>query len=225
MSLPKSTPASQSAGTRHHVPFDERPGSQQAVMRRPQQVSAYSEEILYRAVYRREALQLSSGLEPSHLPLTLSCRLVRDFCAVVGMLSCAVDHRRHHRAARGWVTAELVGNQPTRHAALAFQQLPEEPHRSATIPPRLHQGIEGVTVLVHRTPEILLVAVERDEEFVEMPRITLLTAPAPERTGIARTERQTAGWPGEVTLPGLPQIRTCPIRASGSSAYGLAARR
>ena len=34
-----------------------------------------------------------------------------------------------------------------------------------------------------------------------------------------------AGWPGEVTLPGLPQIRTCPIRASGSSAYGLAARR
>ena len=35
----------------------------------------------------------------------------------------------------------------------------------------------------------------------------------------------TAGWPREVTLPGLPQIRTCPIQASGSSVYGFAARR
>ena len=34
-----------------------------------------------------------------------------------------------------------------------------------------------------------------------------------------------AGWPREVTLPGLPQIRTCPIQASGSSVYGFATRR
>ena len=34
-----------------------------------------------------------------------------------------------------------------------------------------------------------------------------------------------AGWPREVTLPGLPQIRTCPIQASGSSVYGFAAQR
>ena len=74
---------------------------------------------------------------------------------------------------------------------MAFQQLPEEPHRSATIPPRLDQYIEDVAVLVHRAPELLLATVERDEELVEMPRVTLLTAPAPKRAGIARTERQT----------------------------------
>jgi hypothetical protein len=34
-----------------------------------------------------------------------------------------------------------------------------------------------------------------------------------------------AGWPREVTLPGLPQIRTCTTRASGSSDYGFAGRR
>ena len=33
-----------------------------------------------------------------------------------------------------------------------------------------------------------------------------------------------AGWPRAVTHPWLPQIRTCPIRASGSSGYGFAAR-
>ena len=33
-----------------------------------------------------------------------------------------------------------------------------------------------------------------------------------------------AGWPRAVARPRLPQIRTCPIRASGSSGYGVAAR-
>ena len=33
-----------------------------------------------------------------------------------------------------------------------------------------------------------------------------------------------AGWPWVVTHPGLPQIRTCAINASGSSRYGFATR-
>jgi len=37
------------------------------------------------------------------------------------------------------------------------------------------------------------------------------------------SESQLAGWPWVVTSPGLPQIRTCPIKASGSSGYGFAA--
>jgi hypothetical protein len=41
----------------------------------------------------------------------------------------------------------------------------------------------------------------------------------------AATSSRTAGWPREVTLPGLPQIRTCTTRASGSSDYGFAGRR
>ena len=38
-------------------------------------------------------------------------------------------------------------------------------------------------------------------------------------------ETGRVGWPREVTLPGLPQIRTCAISASGSSDQGFAARR
>ena len=38
-------------------------------------------------------------------------------------------------------------------------------------------------------------------------------------------ESPCAGWPRAVTHPRLPQIRTCPIRASGSSGYGLATQR
>ena len=106
--------------------------------------------------------------------------MMRDFGAVVGVPVRAVDHRRHHRAARRRVTTELVGDQPARDTALAFQQLPE-PYRGATISTRLHEDVQHVAVLIHRAPEILLAAVERDEEFVEMPRVALLTAPAPQR--------------------------------------------
>jgi len=31
-----------------------------------------------------------------------------------------------------------------------------------------------------------------------------------------------AGWPRVVTYPGLPRIRTCPMKAYGSSSHGLA---
>jgi hypothetical protein len=34
-----------------------------------------------------------------------------------------------------------------------------------------------------------------------------------------------AGWPRVVAFPGLPQIRTCAINASGSSGRGFATRR
>ena len=47
-----------------------------------------------------------------------------------------------------------------------------------TVSPRLHEDVEHVAVLVHRAPELLLATVERDEELVKMPRVTLLTASA-----------------------------------------------
>lgn len=38
----------------------------------------------------------------------------------------------------------------------------------------------------------------------------------------ARLAGEIAGWPWVITHPGLPQIRTCPIQAYGSSPHGLA---
>ena len=90
-------------------------------MNGPQQVAADPEEVLYDAVDRCEPLQMAGRLEAAHLALALSDRLVRDFGAVVCILIRAVDHRRHHRAARRPVTAQLVGDQPPRDTALAFQ--------------------------------------------------------------------------------------------------------
>ena len=133
---------------------------------------------------------MDGRLEVPHLAFPLSRRLVRDFGAVVRILNDAVDRRRHHAAARRRVAAQLVGDQSARDITLAFEKLPKEPHRGATISARLHEDIEHVAILIHRSPEVLPAAVERHEEFVEMPRVTLLPAPVPQRASVDRAERQ-----------------------------------
>ena len=88
---------------------------------RPQEVSPGSKEILHHSVNRREPLELSDRLEPPHLALPLTRRLVGDFGSIVRVLISDVDHRRHHGAARGGVGAQLVGDQSSRDTALGFQ--------------------------------------------------------------------------------------------------------
>ena len=86
-----------------------------------QEVSTDSEEILPDTVNRREPLELSGRRETPHLALPLSGRLMGDLRAVVRVLIGAVKHRRHHRATRGRVAAQRVGNQASRHVPLGFQ--------------------------------------------------------------------------------------------------------
>ena len=96
---------------------------------RSQEVSPDAEQILHDTVNRREPLELSGRRETPHLALTLSGRLMGDLRAVIRVLIGAVKHRRHHRATDGRVTAQLVGNQASRHVPLVLQQLAKEAHR------------------------------------------------------------------------------------------------
>ena len=160
-------------------------------MRRPQQMSAHPEEILHHAVDRREALQLDGRLEAPHLAFPLACRLVRDFGAVVRILIRDVNDRRHHGPRGRWVAPQFVGDQPAGYAALALQHLPENAHGGAPVPPRLHQDVEDVAVLVDRPPQILLTTVQRDEQLIEVPRVPEAPTPVPEPSGIRAAERAT----------------------------------
>ena len=179
---------------------------------RPQEVSTDSEEILHDTVNRREPLELSGRLEPPHLALPLTRRLVGDLGSIVRVLISDVDHGRHHGAASSGVGAQLVGDQSSRDTALGFQQRPKESDGCSPIPVRLHEDVQDVTVLADRAPQILLATLDRDEHLVEMPGVSQPTAAAPQPPRVDRTEPLAVGWPREVTLPGLPQIRTCPIR-------------
>ena len=155
---------------------------------RPQEVSTDSEEILHDTVNRREPLELSGRREPPHLALPLTRRLVGDLGSIVRVLIGDVDHRRHHRATGGRVTAQLVGDQASRHLPLVLQQLAKEAHRGVPIPSRLHEDVEDVTVLIHGAPQVLLATLDRDEHLVEMPGVSHPTASAPQPPRVDRTE-------------------------------------
>jgi hypothetical protein len=56
--------------------------------------------------------------------------------------------------------------------ALTAQQSAKEPLGCTLIAARLQQNINDITILIHGTPKILLLAVDSDEEFVQILGIT-----------------------------------------------------
>jgi len=167
------------AGTRHLIPETERAGSQETVVSCTEQVAADPDQILDNTVHRCEPLQMGGRLEPSHLPLALTRRLMRDLRSVVFVRPSTVDHGRHHGAVRRRVAAQPVRDQPARLAALSLPERAAEPCGRPPIAPRRHQDVAHMAVLVHGPPQILLPPPDLDEQRVQMPGVALTAPPAP----------------------------------------------
>ena len=82
---------------------------------------------------------------------------------------------RHDRSMSGVIAFEFVGVEPTGFAPLAFDQAAKEAGRGFFIPSSLHQDINGVAILIDRTPEILMLPVNGDDRFIEVPGIAQAT--------------------------------------------------
>jgi len=82
-------------------------------------VAAEKEEVADRVVGRRETLCLAWRLEPLHLPLSPSRRLVRVLRPVVQPLVLSVLDRGHHLALGRSAARQLVGHHDTRCPKMA----------------------------------------------------------------------------------------------------------
>ena len=147
-----------------------------------------TEEILGKSVDGQELLRLGRGLEPSHLSLPLSGRLVGDLRSIVLVLAGVVDDGRHDRPLRCSVTPQFVGDQPPGLASLTFQQLTEKAFSRMPIATRLDKDVDHVAVLIDGAPEIAPLTLDGHEEFVQVPRVTQATLSPLEPTGILGTE-------------------------------------
>jgi hypothetical protein len=74
---------------------------------------------------------------------------------------------------------------------LAAQQSSKEPFRGEPITARLNQNVDHVAVLIHGTPQILLLAVDSNEDFVQVPNIAEAALTPLQSSGIVRTELLT----------------------------------
>ena len=86
------------------------------------------------------------------------------------------------------VAAQLVGHETNRFLSLTFQETPKESPRRTPVPAGLDEEVNQVPVLVHRAPEILALTVDRDENFVQKPRIAESTLASPQSPRVIGAE-------------------------------------
>ncbi len=126
--------------------------------------------------------------EAPHAPLALAGRLVRILRAVVEPFVLAMLDAGQDLALRRAVAGQLVGDDHARHVGEALEQAAKELLGSGLIAPGLHQDIEHGAVLVDGAPQIVLRAVDLDEDLVEMPLVAGPWPLPPERIGVALAE-------------------------------------
>ena len=146
-------------------------GTQQSIMDRLQEVAADTKKILSESMECQESLRLSRGVEPSHRSFSLARRFVRDFDSVIRIDVVDVIDRGHDRPMSRIIASKFVGHQPSGFTTLAFDETTEKPFRGTLIATALHENINGITVLVHGSPKIVLFALDGHKDFVDVPGI------------------------------------------------------
>ena len=136
----------------------------------------------------QETLSLSRGLEAPHRPFTLPRGLMRVFRAVVEALVFPVLHTRHDFFLCGFVAAELVGDQYARHVLAPLEQLAEELLGCSFVPPALDEDIEHIAFLVDRPPEIVGLAIDLEEHFIQVPLVTRARTSSAQLVGVGLAE-------------------------------------
>ena len=101
---------------------------------------------------------------------------MRHFSTVVGVGGVDVVNAGHQGSMCGVVTFEFVRHEPARFTTLTFDQAAKEAFSRLLVAPALHQDINGVPILIHRPPQILLFPLDGDHDFIQelgIPQTTL----------------------------------------------------
>ena len=132
-------------------------------------VAAEMEEVVDRVVGGEETLCLPRRLEAFHLSFSPSRRLMRVLRPIIETLVLPVLDAGRDLLLRGPIAGQLVGDHDARRPALPLQQLAQQALGGALIAPALDQHVEHDAVLVHRTPQPVLLAGNFDGNLIEVP--------------------------------------------------------
>jgi hypothetical protein len=137
-----------------------------------------------------EPLQVPGRSKALHHPLSLAERKMRIFCPIVDPFVGAVLDIWHDLTLGGSIRAELVGDHPPGWAALLAQKTPQQAFGRLGVTAGLDNLIEHIAILIHRPPQPVLLARDRNHDFVEMPDIAMVWSLAPEAASVRRPELQ-----------------------------------
>src|SRR5215470_6753568 len=129
---------------------------------------SWSEVLGNRTIRGPKALGGPRRLEPLHAICTLPRRPVRVLAAIIEVAALPMFYSGQDLALRRAVALELLGGDPPWHVLQALEQLAEKLLRRVLMAPALHQNVEDVIVLVHRTPEIMTLPIDRQKDLVDV---------------------------------------------------------
>jgi len=154
-------------------------------------MASYTEQILDHTVEGEKSLSLTGRFESTHLPLPLAGRLVGNFSAIVGVTVHAMCDVAEGGSHGSGIAPEPVSNDAKRLLSLATQQPAEESFGSPLVPMGPNQDVDHVAVLIDGPPEILLLAIDSNEDFVQMPVVSQPTLAPLQFPNIVGTELLT----------------------------------
>ena len=86
------------------------------------------------------------------------------------------------------VASQLVRHETARFLLLTLEECPKESARRTRVPAGLHEDIGEVTILIHRAPQILALAMDPHEHFVQEPGIAESTLTSLQPPSVAWAE-------------------------------------
>jgi hypothetical protein len=89
------------------------------------------------------------------------------------------------------ITPQLIGHDLSWLTWLVSYQTPERPFRSCPITTGLQIGIHHLTVLVHGPPQIMLLAIDRHKDFIDVESITVATMSPLQSSSVYSSELDT----------------------------------
>jgi hypothetical protein len=113
---------------------------------------------------------------------------MRVLRTVVEIPVLPVLHTGPELSLRRTIAFEFIRDDDPRHVRETLEEFPEELRGRLLPSPLLYQDIRHVAVLVHRPPEIMPFAVDREKDFIQMPLVARARSATTELVGIGLAE-------------------------------------
>ena len=99
-----------------------------------------------------------------------------------------MHHRRKNPTVYSAVRAKLVGHELPRHLTLMLQCLTKEAFGRLTVSALGYQNIDDIPVLIHSPPQVVALASDRNENFIDVPDVSEPALFPAQRSRIGRSK-------------------------------------
>jgi hypothetical protein len=145
-----------------------------------------------------EPLQPSGRSKALPRPFASAKWQMRILRPIIKPLMRAVFDFWHDLTPGGSIRAELVGDHPPGWAALLAQKTPQQAFGRLGVTAGLDNLIEHIAILIHRPPQPVLLARDRNHNLIQVPHVATAWRLAPEAASVRRPELQRPAADGLV---------------------------